>query len=332
MSSIDFKSICGILNVHKPAGMTSRIAVTEVEWHLRRLAREQGQKLSKGTVKVGHAGTLDPLATGVLVVCIGKASRLVPFVQDQPKTYEAAFTLGARSDSDDTEGTIEEVPDAPRPTRDEIERALAPYQGVIEQVPPQFSAVHVDGKRAYKLARKGEAIALNARPVEVHQIELLDYEWPELKLRIECGSGTYIRSLARDLGDDLGCGGLMHGLIRTGIGPFQLEHGLTIAEIKETNWLSALQPPVVAVTHLPTYRCDSEEQDWLVNGRMIAPHPDGIWNTARGDVSVINDEGELVCLAKARKLKKPWRVNEKAGEQLGLQPRLVFLAINAANE
>ncbi|MCA9041984.1 MAG: tRNA pseudouridine(55) synthase TruB [Planctomycetaceae bacterium] len=316
MSAFDFKSICGVLNVHKPEGLTSRQAVTEVEWHLRRLAREAGQKLRRGTVKVGHAGTLDPLATGVLVVCLGKATRLVPYIQDQPKTYKAEFTLGMRSDSDDTCGTIEEIPNAPRPSREEIVQALSHFEGTIEQVPPQFSAVHVEGVRAYALARRGQEVELESRPVNIYQIELLDYAWPELSVQVVCGSGTYIRSLARDLGEQLGCGALMHGLERTAIGSFLLEEAVEIPRIKETNWLESVQPARVAVTNLPRYTCTLEEQDWLINGRVIQtslPCPE---TTAEQEIAVYNVANELVCLA---------REKEKTGEQIYLQPRLVFL-------
>ncbi|QDU81233.1 tRNA pseudouridine synthase B [Polystyrenella longa] len=315
MSVIAFKKICGVLTVNKPVEMTSRQAVTEVEWHTRRLAREHGQKIRRATVKVGHAGTLDPLATGVLVVCVGKATQLVPWIQELPKTYRAEFTLGMRSNSDDIMGEVETVDNPPQPSRSEIEAALSRYQGTIEQVPPQFSAVHVDGKRAYALARRGEEVKLDARPVEIYDIEILDYNWPELTLNVVCGSGTYIRAIARDLGNDLGCGALMHGLARTAVGPFTLEDAIEIPHIKEQNWLPDLQPARVAVKHLPTYECSPSEEDWLINGRIIEAVGTGAWREGDIEIPVANSDGRLVCIATKK---------QKTGEQLQLKPRLVF--------
>ncbi|MEZ6047515.1 MAG: tRNA pseudouridine(55) synthase TruB [Planctomycetaceae bacterium] len=318
MSVQDFKSICGVLNVHKPAGVSSRQVVTDVEWNLRRLAREAGQKLRRGTVKVGHAGTLDPLATGVLVICIGKATQLVPYLQDRPKTYLAEFTLGVRSETDDTEGELIPVPDAIPPASNHIEEALSNYQGEIDQVPPSFSAVHVDGVRAYALARRGKEVSIDARPVEVHEIKLLDYQWPEISLEIQCGSGTYIRSIARDLGNDLGCGAVMHGLTRSVIGQFTHEKAITIPQIRESNWLSFLHSPLVAVDHLPCYSCTESEQDCLIHGRTITPESNDSLREMLEELDelpVVNKQNELVCLARIK----------KAGEEPMLQPRLVFI-------
>ena len=204
----------GVLNLNKPGGMTSRDVVDLVSRPLR-----------KAKVKVGHAGTLDPLATGVLVVCVGSATRLIEYVQRMPKAYRTVVLLGARSDTLDADGKVEAVEDPPIPTEAEVRSALLTQVGTISQMPPQFSALKVEGKRAYDLAREGQAVELAARPVRIDQVELISYAWPRLELQVDCGSGTYIRSIARDIGEILGCGGLVEVLTRTRIGPFRLGRG-----------------------------------------------------------------------------------------------------------
>ncbi|MEJ7590958.1 MAG: tRNA pseudouridine(55) synthase TruB [Planctomycetaceae bacterium] len=189
------QQLFGVLNVYKPADVTSRDVVNTV------------QRLIRPT-KCGHAGTLDPMATGVLLIGIGPATRLITMLQDGAKTYVAEFVLGQTSDTDDSTGKVEHLPTPIElPTGEVINARLQSMTGVVSQVPPVFSAVHVDGQRAYDLARRGEAVELAAKNVEIHSIRLLNYEWPRLELEIICGSGTYIRSIARDLGKTLGCGG-----------------------------------------------------------------------------------------------------------------------------
>src|SRR4051812_24473518 len=162
---------CGLLNLNKPIGVTSRDVVDRVSRPLRK-------------VKVGHAGTLDPLASGVLVVCVGAATRLIEYVQRMPKAYRTAVRLGARSDTLDADGRIEVADDPPIPTEAEVRSALATQVGLIRQVPPQFSALKVEGRRAYDLARAGQAVELAARPVRVDRVELISYEWPRLEFTV----------------------------------------------------------------------------------------------------------------------------------------------------
>src|SRR5262249_42878481 len=150
-------------------------------------------------VKVGHAGTLDPLASGVLVVCVGAATRLIELVQRMPKTYQTVVRLGSRSDTLDADGEVTATPSPRVPHETEVRHALEAQVGTILQQPPEFSALKVAGKRAYDLARAGESVALQPRPVRIDRVELLAYEWPHLTLEIDCGSGTYIRSIARDI-------------------------------------------------------------------------------------------------------------------------------------
>lgn len=246
----------GVLNFDKPEGLTSRDVVNVVQ----RLVRPH---------KVGHAGTLDPMATGVLLVCIGKATRLIPMLQSSPKTYVAEFQLGQVSATDDSSGDVEvsnvEL-QGPPPTQEDVERELKSFQGTIDQVPPKFSAVKVNGHRAYKKAREGEDVELSAKKVTIHQIELLDYKWPRVVVSIECGSGTYIRSIARDLGEQLGCGGLMSGLQRTQIGEFSSSNGISLDDINAENVDQLMVNPLKVVSHIPHYPCSVVEREHLRNG------------------------------------------------------------------
>src|SRR5262249_45363855 len=159
----------------------------------------------RGT-RLGHTGTLDPLATGVLVLCVGSATRLADYVQRMSKTYRSLFRLGARSDTDDADGAVTPVAGAAAPEPAALEACLRQFVGTIEQVPPAYSAAKVTGQRAYDLARRGREVSLQARAVQVHGIEVLRYDYPELEVEVRCGKGTYIRALARDLGARLGCG------------------------------------------------------------------------------------------------------------------------------
>lgn len=198
----------GWLVIDKPLGMTSRAAVD-------RAARWFPKKTT-----IGHAGTLDPLATGVLVIGVGKATRLIEYVQDMTKTYTATFTLGATSATDDAEGPITQSPNAVDPGRNAVETALVSFIGITEQTPPAFSAARVAGKRAYKAARAGVAVTPNAKPIRIDRINILEYQFPIMRVEVSCGKGTYIRSLARDLGDRLGSGCYVSALRREAVGCF----------------------------------------------------------------------------------------------------------------
>lgn len=210
------ESLNGFLVVDKPGGMTSRDVVNRIQ-----------SKLPKRT-KVGHTGTLDPLATGVLVLCLGKATKLADRVQALGKSYLAVIRLGATSNTDDADGqiTVNELAEAP--TLDLVQTALKKFTGPIEQTPPAYSAVKVGGRRAHDLARAGKDVPLSSRIVHVYLVELLKWEWPNLELAVDCGKGTYIRSIARDLGQVLGVGGLIQSLRRTKVGPFTAELGIGI--------------------------------------------------------------------------------------------------------
>jgi tRNA pseudouridine55 synthase len=206
----------GLLVIDKPAGMTSRDVVNIAQrW------------FPRGT-RLGHTGTLDPLATGVLVLCVGKATKFADRIQALGKSYRTRILLGATSDTDDVDGQVVLQTDARPATIEAIRSALPSFVGSIDQLPPAYSAVKVGGRRAYALARRGKDVPLQPRRVRVDAVEILDYVWPRLDLAIDCGKGTYIRSIARDLGAALGAGGLVETLRRTRVGPFTAEEGLTL--------------------------------------------------------------------------------------------------------
>jgi len=249
----------GVLNLHKPAEVTSRDVVNTVQ----RLVRPG---------KVGHAGTLDPMATGVLLVCVGPATRLVSILQQAPKTYLAEFRLGQRSDTDDATGQVEETPNISPIAVDRIEAAVADFVGVIEQTPPAYSAVKIDGRRAYTLARQGQDVELKSRPVRIDSIDIVSYDWPLLCVTIQCGSGTYVRSIARDLGEKLGCGGLMTSLVRTAIGDFRLQDAVDPPALNEHNIAQSVLPAVRVVGHVSEYRCSEDEQVIVARGGAFDLH------------------------------------------------------------
>jgi tRNA pseudouridine55 synthase len=282
----------GLLVLDKPAGITSRDAVDRaLRW------------FPRGT-RVGHTGTLDPLATGVLVLTLGAATRLTDYVQRMPKTYRAGVRLGVRSDTDDANGTLTPVSVAVPPDAAEVARVAAGFVGTIAQVPPAYSAAKLGGRRAYDLARGGEEVTLRPRPVHVYRIDVQAYAWPDLELEIDCGKGTYIRSLARDLGERLGCGGHVRTLRRTRVGPFTAEMGVA-PDADAATAHARLLPAAMAVAELPTVRLPEDLLRRLRQGQAV-PLPDGI---AAGEVAVLTQAGELAAVAAAAKsLLRPVKV------------------------
>ena len=246
----------GFFNVNKPAGITSRDVVNRFQRLLRK-------------TKFGHAGTLDPLATGVLVVASGPATRLIEHVQQMPKRYLATFLLGRTSDTEDVEGEVVELVNPPTPSQDEIVTACAQFVGPIQQIPPAYSAVKVKGKRAYELARQGKPVDLKPREVVIHSIDLLEYEYPTLVLDIKCGSGTYVRSLGRDLAETLGTGAVMSNLVRTEIGCFSVETACELDQLTAGNLADALVAPNTALAHLPEVTVHDDQLAALQVGRPI---------------------------------------------------------------
>jgi tRNA pseudouridine55 synthase len=210
----------GIINLDKPDGITSALAVTRVKWMLPR------------RLKIGHAGTLDPFATGVLLLLIGKSTKLCQDLMDAPKQYEATIKFGFITATDDPESPEQPFAPAVEPkTREDLLRLLARFTGEIQQKPPIFSALKVAGERACDRIRKGQQIELTPRNVMVYGLELLDFHWPAARLRIDCGRGTYIRSLARDLGIALNVGGYLTELRRTKVGEFDVDNACTLEQL-----------------------------------------------------------------------------------------------------
>jgi tRNA pseudouridine55 synthase len=246
----------GVIPVDKPVGVSSRRVVDAVAKAL-------------GTKAVGHAGTLDPLACGVVVVCVGHATKLVDFVHATPKQYRSMFLLGRSSPSDDFETPIEEEIDPVRPSRDVIELAVAGFRGDILQRPCDYSAVHVDGKRAYRLARKGRPIELAAKPVRIDQLDITAYDWPRLGLDIECSSGTFVRAIGRDLAAALGTTAVMESLVRTAVGPFTIDAATPLDALTSETTPAALLPPAAAVGHLPQVTLAGVELDAAIRGGLI---------------------------------------------------------------
>lgn len=269
-------TLSGLLVVDKPVGPTSHDVVGRV----RRAA---------GTRRVGHAGTLDPLAGGVLLVCVGQATRLVEYLVGLDKVYETTVRLGQSTTTYDAEGDVT----AERPvavSAEEIVAALDAFRGPIRQRVPPFSAVKRDGQPLYKKARRGEAIDLPDREVTIRILELLSYEPPLLTLRMDVSSGTYVRSLAHDLGQALGCGGHVVALRRTSVGRFNQVEAIALEELTPDALLSHLRPPAAVVAHLPRVAFDGEAVAELRFGRRL---PVGVEAPA-GDVAAFDFAGDLV--------------------------------------
>jgi tRNA pseudouridine55 synthase len=271
----------GLLVVDKPGGITSRKVVDLAQ-------RWFGRK-----TRIGHAGTLDPLATGVLVLCLGNATRLVEYVQRMEKTYRSDFRLGARSDTDDADGAIMPTADAVAPDPAALNDKLAEFLGIIEQTPPAYSAAKITGTRAYDLAREGKEVSLAPKAVHIRAIEVLRYEYPELEIEVRCGKGTYIRSLARDLGDRLGCGAYVQALRRTRIGPFTAEQAIGIDADMATA-RERILPLSLAVAGLPALVLPEEERRRLRMGQTVALPRD--MQADEGEAAILDEKGTLAAV------------------------------------
>jgi tRNA pseudouridine55 synthase len=250
-------NLFGLINLNKPSGITSRAAVDRV-------------KRLVGRAKIGHTGTLDPLASGVLVICIGPATRLAEFVQGQTKQYRATFLLGRTSPTDDVDGEVTELVDPPRPTHEEIVAATGPLTGEIQQRPPPHSALKVAGRRAYELARAGEEVELAPRPIEVYRFDVVSYAYPELVVDISCSKGTYVRALGRDLAESLGTGAVMSALVRTAVGAFGVDDAIAPETLTRENLAEALLPARLAVADVPEVCLDIEQIAAIGNGGKLS--------------------------------------------------------------
>ncbi len=278
----------GFLNVNKPLHVTSHDVVARTRRHFRALT---------GARKAGHAGTLDPLAGGVLVICLGAATRLSEFIMRGRKVYQAQITLGLSTTTYDGAGDITERRCADHIQRADIERALTGFIGAIEQAPPMYSAVKVGGKKLYELARQGKTVQREPRAVTIQSIKLLSWRNPVLELEIECGAGTYIRSLAHDLGAALGVGGYLSALTRTASGAFKLSDSLALdAIVSSGEWLWRVTTPYDALAGFTRVTLSADENEALRHGRFICRQP----NIADSTVFAFDDARRLVAILEPR--------------------------------
>ena len=253
-------TVNGILNVNKPTGPTS--------FDIIRLVRK-----GSGIRKAGHAGTLDPMASGVLLVLLEQAARISEHLMELPKTYRATVRLGISTDTYDAEGAPTHEARLVEVTQTDVEVALEAFVGEIEQTPPAYSAIKVKGRPAHRLARKGAAVALPARTTRIDRIELLCFEPPNVEIDVECGKGTYIRSLAHDLGRALGCGAHLAALVRTRVGPFSVESATDVSDLERAfesrEWRESLLPMDRGLTQLPSITLHIEDEKDIRHGRAV---------------------------------------------------------------
>ena len=287
----------GILNIDKPHGMTSMQVV-------RRIKRAGGFK------RVGHAGTLDPIATGVIPVCFGQATRMMEYLLDGAKRYSGEIHLGVSTDTYDAVGEVVAETDASAITSDQVRSALMQFQGEISQVPPMYSALKRDGKRLYDLARKGIEVEREPRPVSVYGIDLTAWEPPMATVKVDCGRGFYMRSLAHDLGEILGCGGHLKSLVRIKTGPFHIDEAVTLEEaefgFEDGSWADLVYSPDIALESLRTIIAGHRTQDAVRNGRPLPPEVS--FRPVQSDerCRVYSADGEFLAIARFDPDRQRW--------------------------
>jgi tRNA pseudouridine55 synthase len=286
----------GILNIDKPDGRTSHDVV-------------QAVRRASGVRRVGHAGTLDPSATGVLVVCIGSATRVIAEIQAGRKAYRARVTLGAATTTYDSTGETVARHDPSGVTRADVEAALAPFRGDILQQPPMYSALKHKGRRLYELAREGVEIEREPRPVTVEHLELIDWDPPDVSLEMTVSRGTYVRSIAHDLGARLGVGGHLSALERTAVGRFTIEEAVRLPRVVEAFvegwWPSILQPLDAALVDLSAMVIDEADETAIRHGQQVVGPPPGAETTAL--VRAYDGSGRLVALMRWDDIHARWQ-------------------------
>lgn len=295
--------IDGILNIDKPTGITSMDVV-------RRIKRVSKQK------RVGHGGTLDPFASGVVPVCIGRATRMMEYLVDSSKDYHATVRLGVETDTYDVDGDVTGERDASNLDLETIRRALLRFEGMIEQVPPMFSALKKDGRRLYHLAREGIEIEREPRSVHVVGLDVTDWSPPDLTLDVTCGRGFYMRSLAHDLGEVLGCGGHLRELTRTRSGAFHIDQALSLEEAEtclvDGTWTQTLHAPDIAVRSMPAIIVDKGVAERVRNGRPLPAALRIPFERSDEECRVYGNDGVFVALVALDRSTGRW------------QPRKVF--------
>ncbi len=296
VSSQDLKNaISGALVVDKPTGMTSHDVV-------------QAVRNGTGIRRAGHTGTLDPRASGVLVVLLGPAVRLSEFISASDKRYQAIIRLGASTDTFDADGKFTRKTEAPvNVTETQFEEALMKFVGHIQQTPPPYSAVKVQGRKAYEMAREGEEVDLAPRTIDVYHLEVLEWAPPEAVIDVHCSSGTYVRSLANDLGDMLGCGGYLVGLRRTKSGRFSLRDATPLRKLQETfrdgTWSQYLIPAAEALGDWPSLELNPDQVDAIKHGHRVPAAEDA----KPGMVRAVSMAGELVALMELDEEARQWK-------------------------
>ena len=287
----------GILNIDKPYGMTSMQVV-------RRVKRAGSFK------RVGHAGTLDPIATGVVPVCFGPATRVMEYLLDGAKRYSGEIHLGVTTDTYDAMGQVAAETDASAITSDQVRDALAQFRGEILQVPPMYSALKRDGKRLYELARKGIEVEREPRPVSVYGIELTGWEPPIATVKVDCGRGFYMRSLAHDVGQMLGCGGHLKSLVRIKTGPFHLDEAVTLEEaeigFEDGSWTDLVHSPDVALGRLRTIIAGSRTRSAVQNGRPLPPEVSFQPSQPNERCRVYDADGEFLAIVRFDPDRQRW--------------------------
>ena len=251
----------GILNINKPWGKTSFSVVALVK----RLSKER---------RVGHAGTLDPTATGVLPVCLGQGTRIIEFLVDATKAYQAQIELGVTTDTYDASGKITRKGDPSGISQEQLESALASFRGLTQQTPPMYSAVKHKGQRLYELARAGITVERKSRPTRIYNLEITDWQPPVVTIKVECGKGTYIRSLAHDLGQLLGCGANLKNLIRLSYGPFDVKSAVSVPELEDAfrygYWQHFVHPIDTVLLHWRAMVVNDATEDIIRKGAPVA--------------------------------------------------------------
>ena len=289
----------GILNINKPAGITSFDAVSIVK----RLTSER---------RVGHAGTLDPLAEGVLPVCLGRGTRVQEFLLDGRKVYRAEIKLGEETDTYDAGGCIARRGDASQVNRRHFEEALEPFRGQIKQTPPMFSALKHQGRRLYTLARAGVTVERPSRPAQIYRLELLNFENPVVTIEVECSRGTYIRALAHDIGRLLGCGAHLKSLTRSKYSCFDIEDAVSLDELEEAcrygYWQQLVYALDVALMHWPALVVASSIENDVCHGRPLPLEDIGFPEEARaaGRCRVYGQDGSFLAVVSFKAESKKW--------------------------
>ncbi|UCG25655.1 MAG: tRNA pseudouridine(55) synthase TruB [Chloroflexota bacterium] len=284
-------AIEGLLCLDKSSGPTSHDVVNKI----RRLT---------GIRRVGHAGTLDPLATGLLLVCLGRATRLLEYLVGQPKSYVATIQMGQETDTYDAEGEII-AERAVAVTMQQLSAALDTYQGQISQRAPLFSAVKVDGQPLYRRARRGEDVEPPVRVVTIYQLKLLDRQESTLVVGVKCSSGTYIRSLAHDLGQSLGCGAHLADLRRTEVGSFTLDDAIALDELSPQDWQEHMRPSDSAVSHMARLELTLDEAVTLYHGQSVEVRPG---QTNHSPARAYDEAGRFVGIVTAEAAR--WRARK----------------------